>query len=462
MNTPVNAAARLDRLPMGSFHWRVLRLVGLGMFFDGFDNSMGAGVLAALVKSGWSTIGMNAHFISATFIGLAIGAVLSGFLGDRFGRRFAYQFNLLIFGVTCALSALATSMDQLILLRGIAGIGIGAEYVVGYSTVSEYIPPNKRGWALAVIGLLSMSGGFVVYLVSTQVIPHFGWRPMYVIGGAGALWVWHMRRKLPESPRWLEKMGRKDEAERILADIEREAANGGVLPPVPQTAPQPVRWVKVGVLFKSHTIRRTLLAMLVNIASMVGSYSFISWIPSFFVQQGFTVQDSLTYATIMTFGNIVGPSIGIFIADRVGRRRGLIYAGLWCAVIGLAYSQQTNIYGIVTCGFLLITGTTLVMALGIGGYTPELFPTEYRFRGNGVAQMTGRIGVILSPYIVVALKDAYGTNAVMVFIAVLYVSMAVGLSLFGIETNQQSLEALAPEAETGEAGLVPENKPSLS
>jgi MFS transporter, putative metabolite:H+ symporter len=223
-----------------------------------------------------------------------------------------------------------------------------------------------------------------------------------------------------------------------------------------------VRWVKVGVLFKSHTIRRTLLAMLVNIASMVGSYSFISWIPSFFVQQGFTVQDALTYATIMTFGNIVGPSIGIFIADRVGRRRGLIYAGLWCAVIGLLYSQQTNIYGIVTCGFLLITGTTLVMGLGIGGYTPELFPTEYRFRGSGVAQMTGRIGVILSPYIVVGLKDAYGTNAVMVFIAVLYVSMAICLALFGVETNQRSLEALAPEAETNETGLVPENKPSLS
>lgn len=462
MNMSVNAAARLDRLPMGSFHWRVLRLVGLGMFFDGFDNSMGAGVLAALVKDGWSTIAMNAHFISATFIGLSIGAVLSGFLGDRYGRRFAYQFNLLIFGVTCALSAFATSMDQLIVLRGIAGIGIGAEYVVGYSTVSEYVPPKKRGWALAVIGLLSMSGGFVVYLVSTQVIPNFGWRPMYVIGGAGALWVWHMRRKLPESPRWLEKMGRTEEAERILADIEREAANGDTLPPVPQVASQPVRWVKVGVLFTPPTLRRTLLGMLVNTAAMVGSYSFISWIPSFFVQQGFTVQNALNYSTVMTFGNIVGPSIGILLADRIGRRRGLIFAGLWCALVGLAYSQQTSIVGIVGCGFLLITGTTLVMSFGIGGYTPELFPTEYRFRGNGIAQMTGRIGVILSPYIVVALKDAYGVNAVMAFIAVLYVSMAVCLSLWGIETNQQSLEALAPEAETSDAVLVTENKPSLS
>ncbi|HVE23274.1 MAG TPA: MFS transporter [Acidocella sp.] len=464
MNHSVNAAARLDRLPMGSFHRRVLQLVGLGMFFDGFDNSMGAGVLAALVKNHWSTIAMNAHFISATFVGLSIGAVLSGFLGDRFGRRFAYQFNLLIFGVSCVLSSLATSMDQLIILRGIMGIGIGAEYVVGYSTVSEFMPPKRRGRALAIVGLLSMSGGFAVYLVSTQIIPHFGWRPMYIIGGAGALWVWYMRRKLPESPRWLEKMGRTEEAERVLAEIEREASQGGaVLAPVPPALPQPARWVPVGVLFAPAARRRTMLALLVNLGCMVGSYSFISWIPSFFVQQGFTVKDALTFSTIMTFGNIVGPTIGIFIADRLGRRRGLIYAAVWCAVAGLAYALQTNIYAVVACGFLLITGITLAMALGVGGYTPELFPTEYRFRGNGVAQMVGRIGVILSPYLVVKLFHAYGTGAVMIFIAALYVTMALCLTLFGIETNQRSLEAVAPEPESATSGMaIQENQPSLS
>jgi MFS transporter, putative metabolite:H+ symporter len=98
MDTHVNAAARLDRLPLGAFHRRVLRLVGMGMFFDSFDNSMMAGVLAALVSSGVSTMSLNATFISVTFLGLTIGAATAGLLGDRLGRRFAYQFNLLIFG----------------------------------------------------------------------------------------------------------------------------------------------------------------------------------------------------------------------------------------------------------------------------------------------------------------------------------------------------------------------------
>ncbi len=102
------------------------------------------------------------------------------------------------------------------------------------------------------------------------------------------------------------------------------------------------------------------------------------------------------------------------------------------------------------------------MGLGVGGYTPVLFPTEYRFRGNGIAQMVGRIGVILSPYVVVALKGTYGTNAVMVFIAALYVMMALCLSLFGIETNQRSLEALEPEDEAAGTTLVQANKPSMS
>ncbi len=88
MTKPVNAANRLDRLPMGAFQWRILSLIGLGMFFDGFDNQMAAGVLGALVKEGWSTMEMNAHYISITFAGLAVGALMTGLVGDRFGRRF--------------------------------------------------------------------------------------------------------------------------------------------------------------------------------------------------------------------------------------------------------------------------------------------------------------------------------------------------------------------------------------
>ena len=95
---PVNAGARLDRLPLSSFHRRIMWLIGAGMFFDGFDIYLAGIVLGATVKSGFSTLGQNAEFVSATFVGMMLGSLVTGFLGDRYGRRFTYQANLAIFG----------------------------------------------------------------------------------------------------------------------------------------------------------------------------------------------------------------------------------------------------------------------------------------------------------------------------------------------------------------------------
>jgi MFS transporter, putative metabolite:H+ symporter len=444
MTKPVNAANRLDRLPMGAFQWRILSLIGLGMFFDGFDNQMAAGVLGALVKEGWSTMEMNAHYISITFAGLAVGALMTGLLGDRFGRRFAYQFNLLIFGSMCLCSMFAPSMTWLTGLRFVMGIGIGAEYVCGYGMVSEFVPPQRRGWALGLISVVSMASTFAVNFIGLFVIPALGWRPMYLIGGLGALWVWFLRRKLPESPRWLESRGRYEEAEQIMQEIEAEASKTGPLLPVKAAVAQAPVWVPISVLFSRAVIARTLLAMAVCITCLVGSYSFSYWVPTFFVKQGMSVTKSLGFATVMALGSSLGPLVGMLTSDWIGRRRGTMLASLWCGVFALAYSQQTDPTWVLVFGFLLQGGMSLMIGFGLGGYTPELFATEYRFRGSGIAQMTGRIAVIGSPYIVVSLYDTYGLPSVLYAIAALYLALALGVLLFGIETNQRSLESIAP------------------
>ena len=105
----INAGARLDRLPICGFHWRILTLIGAGMFLDAFDIYLAGGVLGAVVKDGWSTIELNAAFVSATFVGMTIGAWFSGILGDRFGRRFSYQVNLAIFGLASIAAAFAST-----------------------------------------------------------------------------------------------------------------------------------------------------------------------------------------------------------------------------------------------------------------------------------------------------------------------------------------------------------------
>src|SRR5881394_142228 len=240
MAAAVNAGARLDRLPIGSFHYRIFWLVGAGMFFDGYDLYVAGGVLASTIQSKFSTLPQNLQFISLTFVGMTIGSLITGFVGDKYGRRFTYQVNLLIFGLASFAAAFAQDMNQLIVCRFVQGLGLGAEIVVGYSTMTEFVPPASRGRWMAFMAFIVVAGFPATSIISTLVIPSFGWRPMFAIAGVGALIVWYLRKNLPESPRWLESNGRTGEAEALMQAIEREASGGRLLPPPAPAVPTPV------------------------------------------------------------------------------------------------------------------------------------------------------------------------------------------------------------------------------
>jgi len=441
----VNAGARLDRLPLGRFHHRMLWLVALGVFFDSFDNTLSGSVLADMLKSGWSTLQLNSLFMSVTFAGLMIGAFFAGWLSDRFGRRFAYQFNLLIFGGMAVVSTFAPSMEWLIAIRAVMGVGMGAEYVMGYGLITEFVPPKQRGRYLGWFALFGGVGVFVTAMTALIVIPSLGWRPMFLVGGLGTLWVWWERRKLPESPRWLERVGRTEEAEAILQRIEQEA--GVSAPPLPVALPAPSvpKRVAVSVLFSRPVIRRTLLAIVVNVVALFGSYTMTGWMPTFLVKQGMTVTKSLAYNSTMMAGFAFGTLLVTFLADRVGRRWGIVLFGIVCAALGSLYPFMTAPALIVLCGFLLTAGVAVFLTMALGG-TPELFPTEYRFRGGGLAQTVGRGVLIASPFIVLTLFDSYGIKGVIGTIAGMYVVVALLMAVAGIETNQKSLEAIEPGA----------------
>jgi putative MFS transporter len=239
MATSINAGGRLDRLPVSSFHYRIFWLIGAGMFFDGYDLYVAGPVLGAAVGSGFSTPALNGWFLSLTFMGMTLGSLLAGFLGDRYGRRFTYQFNLMIFGLASLAAAFAWNIEVLNALRFVMGIGLGAEIVVGYGTMTEFVPPARRGRWMALMALVVVSGYPVTALLGRLIIPSFGWQPMFAIAGVGALVVWYLRKSLPESPRWLETNGRTAEAETLLQAIEREAAAGRPLPP---PVASPTRW----------------------------------------------------------------------------------------------------------------------------------------------------------------------------------------------------------------------------
>jgi MFS transporter, putative metabolite:H+ symporter len=445
MSKSVNAGTRLDRLPIGPLHYRIFWLVGAGMFFDGYDLYVGTNVLPAVLQSGFSTPSLNADFISKTFLGMTIGALITGFLGDRYGRRFTYQVNLAIFGLASLTAAFASDMTTLNWLRFIMGLGLGAEIVVGYSTLTEFVPPQSRGRWLASMSFLVVAGLPVTALLGYLIIPAWGWRPMFVIAGIGALIVWWLRKNLPESPRWLESQGRTDEAEAIMAAIEKGAATP--LPPV--IAPAPAPMVDFAALARPPLLLRMIVGSWALITVNTLIFGFVTWLPQFFVQQGLTITRSFEYTLVLVIASPAGCALGAVCADFIGRRASIIGASLATVALGAIYATFTAATPpiiILTVGFLLVLAIYVQVAILFGVYTPELFPTEIRLRASGICNTLGRAATIVSPFIVLWLATDFGMPGVLGLMIALVVVQIVVVWAWGVESRQRALEDVAAAA----------------
>jgi MFS transporter, putative metabolite:H+ symporter len=447
MTTAVNAGARLDRLPISSFHRRVFWLVGAGMFFDGYDLYVGTTVLGATLQSKFATLPQNAQFVSFTFLGMTIGAFITGFLGDHFGRRFTYQFNLMIFGLASLAAAFAPDMTSLNVLRFFMGLGLGAEIVVGYSTLTEFVPPRTRGRWLAFMAFVVVSGLPVTTILGNLIIPMWGWRPMFVIAGVGSLIVWYLRKALPESPRWLESQGRGAEAESLMQAIEQETAGAGALPPPVTAAPTPQ--LALSALARPPMLQRMIVGSILLITVNTLIFGFVVWLPQFFVQQGLTITRSFAYTLVIVLGSPIGCVIGAFGADMLGRRPSIIGASILTVLFGAIYATfgpTTEPMLVLTIGFLLIVSIYIQVAILFGVYTPELFPTEIRLRANGICNTLGRAATVVSPFIVIALFQAYKIPGVLALMVGLLLIQIVAVAVWGVEPRQRTLEDVSARA----------------
>jgi putative MFS transporter len=420
-------------------------LIGVGMFFDGFDIYVAATVLGATLRSGFSTMGQNAEFVSVTFLGMMLGSFLTGFLGDRYGRRFTYQANLAIFGLASIAAAFAPSMAMLILLRFVMGAGLGAENVVGYATMTEFVPPQTRGKWLGLISVFVVAGLPVTALLGTLIIPRFGWRIMFVLGGLGALVVWHLRKALPESPRWLESVDRREEADVILRAIEQEVSlhNAPLKPPLISSPAIQSRGLRL--LLSPLLLPRMIVGATTLIVVNTLIFGFITWLPTFFVQAGRSIASSLGNSLVMSLGAPLGSAIGASTADSWGRKPTILGASLLTIVIGSIYPFVSNPRVLLGVGFLLTIPIYILVTLLFAIYIPELFPTEIRMRASGICNTFGRGATILTPFIVVALFRSYNVGGVLVFMIVLLIVQIVVVLIFGVEPKKRGLEEIESE-----------------
>ncbi|QCI64549.1 MFS transporter [Phreatobacter stygius] len=438
----ISVGARLDRLPVSNVHRKIFTLVAIGMFFEGFDIYLAASVLGSTLRSNFSTIAQNGLFISATFVGMMLGAFLAGFLGDRYGRKRTYQWNLVVFGVAAILSAFAPNMETLIGLRFLMGLGLGAEVVVGYSVITEFVPPSVRGRWSGMIATIVTAGLPASALMAWLLIPSYGWRVMFIIGGCGALIAWALRNGLPESPRWLESVGRQAEAEAIIADIERQASNGQPLPP-PQPTPAPLAGARdLSALARSPFLARMVVGCVSLIVVNTLIYGFISWLPTFFISQGQDVTRSFGFSLLMALGGPIGSTIGAFAADPIGRKKTIIGAAALAIILAALFPLASDPLLVAALGFLLTVPIYILVALLFGIYIPELFPTELRLRAVGICNTAGRSASIIVPLVVGPLFLAYGVTGVLTLMGAALAIMIVVVATLGIEPERKGLEAV--------------------
>lgn len=439
----------LDRLPPSRWHRRLTLIVGIGAFFDLYEIFLG-GVLAAVLADQWH-LGHTAKswVIAAGFLGMFVGANVLSVLADRFGRRRMFLVNLAGYALFSLLCAAAPDLSWLLVLRFLAGLGLGGELVLVDTYLAEFLPRAVRGRYIAYAYTLGFVGVPVAALLGARLVAAHrlfgieGWRWLLVAGALGAAFLQLMRRRLPESPRWLTVQGRGAEAERIVAGLEERVARetGGSLPSVPEAETVPERKVPLAEMFRGEQRRRTVMWWIFQVLQTVGYYGFGSLAPVVLTAKGHTVTESLLYAALSFCGYPLGSALSIPLIDRIERRTLIIAAALGIAGCGLAFGFATATWAIVTFGFLL-TVCSNVFSNAFHVYQTELFPTGLRSSAIGIAYSLSRLTSVVLPFVALSVLTDLGAAAVFTGSAALMLLLCLDVALLGPRSTGRSLERI--------------------
>lgn len=447
------AAERLERLPLSPYHRLIFVIIALAFFFDSMDLAMMTFLLGSIKAEFGLSSAQAGLLASSSFVGMVIGAALSGLLADRFGRKPVFQWSIVLWGIASYLCSTAGDVQQLTLYRVLLGIGMGMEFPIAQSLLSEMIPAHKRGKYIALMDGFWPLGFIAAGCLSYFILPVAGWRSLFLLLAFPAIFVLAIRFMIPESPRWLEQAGLLDQAERSLQRIEARVMASLKLSSLPEPRPlarpepsSPGFFRAFGELWSPTYRRRTLTVWSLWFFALLGFYGLTSWLSALLQQSGFAATQSVYYTVLISLAGIPGFLCAAWLVERWGRKPSCVLMLLGGGAMAYAYGQ-TAVFG----GSLgLLIGFGLAMQFFLFGmwavlytYTPELYPTSARATGSGFASAVGRIGSLLGPTVSGLILPVAGQGGVFTLGALCFLLAAGVVWAFGIETRGRTLEELA-------------------
>ncbi|MBI3704084.1 MAG: MFS transporter [Rhizobiales bacterium] len=400
----------LDAAKITPLHRRIIGLIAAGYFFDVIDFTIFGSLVPFILQSKFATGPEVAAIGSATIFGMFIGTAGQGQFSDRFGRRFIYQFNLLLFGVFTILGALAPSVTLMIVCRFIAGLGLGAEQPLAFAYAGEYAPKAIRGRILAIVHFI---GGACVW----------------PIGTAMAL--------LPESPRYLATHGRGNEALDVLARL----GIPGPKETLSTDAASDTKSDPFGVVFRQFPVR--VIAGMICFTAFFGiAIGLSAWLPNIMNAKGFSVTKSLQYTLAMNFAVPCASIFMMYALDKFGRKITSICAFLGAGVMAMVFSNAG------TAGQLMVAGFIMIFFVQVAGnsmqiFASEVFPTNARASGFGWSAGVGRLATAFIMPAILWVQNGWGLTTVFVCLATLLMIAAAAVTQMGPESKQKGLDEVA-------------------
>ncbi|MDO0925262.1 MFS transporter [Streptomyces sp. TG1A-8] len=441
VTAPAPIGVRLDRMPITPLHRRLTAVIGIGLFFDTFENNL-SGTIGKVLQSDFAFGATSLKLVLASvFVGQFIGSLTLGRVADRYGRRRAFLLNLAIYSVFSLLGAFSPNATWLIVTRFLAGVGIGAEQALSDCYLADVLPARKRGRFIAWAYTLAFCGvpavGFAaLWLVPLTPLGVAGWRWLFVLGALGSAVVWVLRRQLIESPRWLAATGRTAEAEHLVSLMEAEAAGRGLPLETPAHAEaDPVAGEsRLRDVLGPGMLRRTLVLWVFCVLSVVGYYGFGTLAPQIVAAKGYGIVAGLGFTALSFIGYPVGSALVLPVVDRVERRTLVALSATAMVVAGLGFAYAGSAALIVTCGFAYTLFSNVFSSVS-HVYLSEQYPTAIRATASGAAYSLSKLSAGALPFVLLPVLDAHGPGALFGVIAAAMAVLALTVLTLGERTT---------------------------